>query len=336
MEYWITLRRSLAAGRPSWLPGRRAAAAACILGALLATCELSGRALGLHTPVLYEATSYGYRARPLQDIWRFGNHIHYDRFGLRSDGVAAAPAADGLRILCLGDSITNGGAITDQADTYPQILERELRASGKQVEVFNASAPGWAIANEAGWLRANGIFGARVVVLTIGTTDLFQETAPADIVDRHPAFPSRGPSLALEELLMRYARPRLLGQSSADPGSERDSLAPSVALSMAAAAIDQVLAIADGTHSHGAVPVVLYVEQPDPFEPADRTTLAAKTLLFDALKRKGIDFVTTGNAFRSAGGEKLFRDRLHPNADGNRVLARLAAALLQGVDPALK
>ncbi len=298
-----------------------------MLTAFLLVCEIAGRAAGLHTPVLYEATAYGYRVRPGQDIRRFGNRVHYDRFGLRSDSALPMPAADVLRVLCLGDSITNGGTLTDQSDTYPYLLQQQLRAGERKVEVLNASVPGWAVANESGWLRANGTFGAHVVLLTIGTSDLFQEKAGSEIVDHHPSFPSQAPALALEELWLRYVLPHLLRQSFADPGTEAlpdASPAP-------ADIVTQALSIAEFVRQQDAIPLVLYVERPGRLEPSDLHVAAAKALLFKALQQHRISYLNTRDSFEQAGGASLFRDGVHPNADGNRVLARTAARLLAPV-----
>jgi lysophospholipase L1-like esterase len=327
MEFWIPIRRSLSFGLV-WRPGRRTLALGGILMALLGTCEIVGRAFGLHTPVLYETTDYGYRVHPGQDLRRFGNRIHYDSFGLRSDGAAAEPPAGVLRVLCLGDSLTNGGAIMDQADTYPYVLQQRFIISEKKVEVLNASAPGWAIANEAGWLRANGTFGARILLLTIGTSDLFQDEARPDIVDRHPSFPSRSPPLALEEFWLRYVVPRLMRESFADPGAGEIAGSPPEP----GKAVAQVISIAEFARQNGAVPLVLFIERPGGLEPSDAQVQAAKSLLFDALKQHGISHSNTRDLIEQSGSTSLFRDGLHPNAAGNRVVAKAAFELL---DPAI-
>lgn len=331
MESWISFRRSLSLGLVAWIPGRRTVACAGVLAGFLVTCELAGRVLGLHTPVLYKTTAYGYRVQPQQDIRRFGNRIYYDVYGLRSEGISVLPAPGVLRVLCLGDSITNGGAITDQDDTYPAQLQRLMTAGGRRVEVVNASAPGWAVANESGWLRENGTFGAHVVVLTIGTTDLFQEEALADIVDRHPSFPSQAPMLAIEELWLRYLMPRILRQSSTDPGAERLLRPAAQATAAAASAVSRVITIAADVRLHDAIPVVLFVEQPENVEPADAVTLKAKAGLSEALRTEQVAFASTREAVRESGGQDLFRDMLHPNTRGNGVLAQVAAGLLEDI-----
>ena len=109
---------------------------------LLVVAEIACRAYGLHTPVLYEATPYGYRVRPNQDLRRFGNRVFYNAQGLRSEPAEPMPSAGVERVLCIGDSVTFGGTQTDQQDTYPYQLQGALRRRGLSAEVLNASAGG--------------------------------------------------------------------------------------------------------------------------------------------------------------------------------------------------
>jgi len=327
MEYWISLRRFVFTGIANRSRDGRVLFWGGLLIAVLAAGELAGRMLGLHTPMLYQVTSYGYRVAPDQDFRRFGHRVFINHQGLRNEPIAPLPAAGTLRILCLGDSITNGGAITDQDDTYPYQFQRLLGAGGQKVEVLNASAPGWAIGNEAGWLKENGVLGAQAAVFTIGTLDLFQELAGPETVDGHPSFPSHAPAFALEDLVTHYLVPRLLLRSLADPGARPSAQS----LEGARENIGQLLDMAELARRSGATPTVLFIEQPGRFELSDPYTASAKTQLFEALKDRGIPFVDTRDSVERAGGRALFRDGLHPNVDGNRVLAQLAARLLTPV-----
>jgi lysophospholipase L1-like esterase len=324
MEYWISLRRFVFTGIVNRSRDTRILLWGALLIAVLAAGELAGRALGLHIPMLYQVTSYGYRVAPDQDIRRFGHRVFINHQGLRNEPITPLPTAGTLRILCLGDSITNGGAMTDQNDTYPYQLQRLLGSGGRRMEVLNASAPGWAIANEAGWLRESGTFGSHTVVLTIGTLDLFQELAGPETVDGHPSFPSRAPALALENLVIHYVMPRFLRGSVADPGAQHSAQS----IEGAKRNIAQLLDMADLASRSGATPAVLFIEQPGHFEMSDIYTASAKALLFEALKRRGVRYEDTRERVERAGGVSLFRDGLHPNTEGNRVLAQAAAKLL--------
>jgi len=322
------------AGPPS-LPGtangwsrRHAAWIVATLGLLAVATELAGRAYGLHTPVVYERTDFGYRVVPDQDILRFGHRIHYNSMGLRNGSIDPAPRAGVLRVMCLGDSVTNGGAITDQGDTVPAKLEAVLSRSLGAVEVLNASAPGWAVANEFGWLKAYGTLGSSYVVIIISTHDLFQDPVPSSIVDDHPSFPSRRPYLALQELAQRYIWPRLVSAAvePLDPGAEGVISAAGSAernRQIMFAMVDLV----EAAHGH---PAVAFLEQGS--DSADnQTALAAKRQLFAALADRGIPVVTLARELERYGRGALFRDDVHPNPAGNGVIAEAIARRIEAM-----
>lgn len=294
---------------------------AILAGAVLVAAELGLRALGLHTPVLFEATAYGYRPLPDQDVRRLGNRIAYNRHGLRSASVDALRQPGVVRVLCLGDSVTNGASHSDQAETYPAQLEALLRARGVRAEVLNASAPGWATANELGWLRDNGVLAATHLVLTLSTHDLFQPPAPSSVVGRHPGFPAQRPVLALQELVTRYILPKLdAAAGAADPGV--GIFEPSA--EAARANLDNVLAIARLAQAAGAHMAVILLDQ-DATEESEPLTGAAKRALADALDALGVGLIALRPALERHGRAALFRDDVHPNALGNRVIAEAVA-----------
>lgn len=294
--------------------------------AALVAAELAGRLAGLRQPVLYEPTAYGYRAKPDQHLHRLGRSIDYNAFGLRSAPIAPLPAAGVLRVLCLGDSITNGGTLTDQSQTWPEQLQQRLRARVPGAEVLNASAGGWALENELGWLEANGTFGSQVIILEVGTHDLFQPMSPSSLVDRHPGFPSRSPTFALHEIWMRYALPTLGVVRVADPGTQ--GAGPDLAT--ARRSVERVIAMAGIAQRAGATPIVLHVEQPVALEPQDDLTRKARDLLAQRLRERNIDLIRAGPAMGRNDAE-LFRDAFHPNERGNRVLAELVDLRLQDI-----
>ena len=308
--------------------GRRLGAGLVILVFILLTSEIAARSFGLHTPVLYERTSYGYRVKPGQDIRRFGHRVFYNSYGLRSEPMSLSPTPGVIRILCLGDSITNGGTSTDQSETYPYLLERYLRERGINAEVLNASAGGWALENEGGWLAEHGTLDARILVLEVATHDLFQEMALSSIVDSHPSFPSRVSRLASEELIVRYFLPRLFPSLVVqDPGT--NGTQPSAAA--AQRSVERVVAMSEFAARAGAQSIVLQVEQPAPFEPNDEITRRAKALLEHVLRDRGVPLIETADLIAAHGGGVLFRDPIHPNPQGNRVLARAVAGAIEPI-----
>ena len=90
--------------------------------------------------------------------------------GTDGPSVVAPSAASGPLILALGDSLTAGrGLDADQA--YPALLERALRAEGRDVTVVNAGVSGDTTAaglRRAEWALEGDI---RVVIVALGGND---------------------------------------------------------------------------------------------------------------------------------------------------------------------
>jgi lysophospholipase L1-like esterase len=300
--------------------------AALIVASLL--MEGAARLAGFGSTLVYERTAYGYRVAPSQAITRLGRATYYNDLGLRNDSAAALPPQNAIRILCIGDSITYGGTQTDQDKTFPYQLQRLLASSQTRVtvEVLNASAGGWATENEEGWLNAHGVLGANWVILQVATHDLFQNRSGPEIVGSHPSFPDRQPWFALQDVVVRYVLP-LIGRRSHDPGVElRNRSAADVHRTLSS--IERI----DATvRSSRAKLAVLFVEQPKSVEPTDNLTLWAKQQLFIRLSELGVPVIRPAQAIEQAGGVHLFRDGLHPNEEGNRVLASSLFAFLNAL-----
>ena len=92
--------------------------------------------------------------------------------GLR-DVTRPVETRPGLRrIVVLGDSVTYGHGF-DAAEAFPQIMERSLRASGRDVDVFNMGLPGWSTRQER--IAYNSIarrYRPNAVVLAVCLNDL--------------------------------------------------------------------------------------------------------------------------------------------------------------------
>lgn len=294
----------------------------CIM--IVLPAEISSRLfLGLGDPMLFESSPvYGYRPLPNQNIRRIGNRIFYNAQGLRSEPISTYPKPGTIRILCIGDSITFGGVQTDQAETYPYQLQTILNRQGNKFEVLNASAGGWAIENEEAYLRQEGIYQSSFVVLELGSHDLFQPKNPGELGTIN--YPTSKPILALQEGFFRYLLPKFPNLQSQEANLQ--NVFTEKALKRNLASFNR---IANIVKANKAQLIVILVEQPDKLEPKNVLANYSKKAIALEAKKQNVPYKNLGEYFRLAGDEKLFRDVLHPNPAGNKVMAIATAELIQ-------
>jgi lysophospholipase L1-like esterase len=154
--------------------------------------------------LMQESADYEYIAQPNQDRTRFGNRIFYNTHSMRTQELRN----DSLRILCIGDSILNGGTLTDHKDLATTLLSEELSAAtGRDIQVLNVSAGSWGPDNCYAWLRKHGDFNASALVFITSSHDARDQMTFAPVVGRLKYFPDRQYFLAIIELIDRYLYP---------------------------------------------------------------------------------------------------------------------------------
>ena len=107
---------------------RRSKLAGIFLFASVALLELFARfGLGLGDPPLTQRDpGINYLFVP-GTYHRFGNTIHYNSFSMRADEISPTKQnPDELRVLVMGDSVLNGGALTDDHDLATFIAQKKL------------------------------------------------------------------------------------------------------------------------------------------------------------------------------------------------------------------
>lgn len=71
-----------------------------------------------------------------------GTPTRTNNLGLRGDyDIDPKADYDGVRILCIGDSVTFGYTVSGNAAAYPAVLERDLRGQGVECQVLNGGMP---------------------------------------------------------------------------------------------------------------------------------------------------------------------------------------------------
>jgi lysophospholipase L1-like esterase len=280
--------------------------------------------LGLGDPPLSQADpEIEYLFKPDQNCRRFGRHIQYNHYSMRSDDFPAHKTdPNELRVLVVGDSIVNGGVLTDQAEVGTALLQRRLAADLKRpVVVGNVSAGSWGPPNELAYLKRFGLFDADVVVIVLSSHDASDAPTFAPTVDVDPAFPGHKPPLALWDGFSRYVLPKLTKTAASNEGFIATSQpAGGADVDTCMAALRQMIEM---TRAAGAKVIVAQhrglteLAKPDPgYESIAREA-----------RRDGVEPLDLGPAFDAAG--RPYRDDLHPNPAGQKVLAEALTAAVE-------
>ena len=308
-----------------------AVALVCLAG----TAELVSRSvLGLGTPPLSVThPTIEYLFRPDQDLYRFGNHIVINGFGMRSRPFAKTRGPGELRVMIFGDSILNGGNRIDQAELATTIVEEELaHGTGHDVIVGNISAKSWGPGNWLAYAEAYGFFDADIVAVVVSSHDWRDNPSFAPLnPDTHPTAP---PVSAFVEGLTRYL-PRYIpalrraqepaaevdsGTGRGDDPAVRRSLADfSRLLQLARAAADSVLVVQHWERSEveGGIAKPGYAE-------------------FHAIcEAMQVPCVSLMPYYRRALDEGInpYQDNIHLNAAGQQILAQALIEALGRLGP---
>jgi hypothetical protein len=287
--------------------------------------------LGLGDPPLSMShPDVEYMFRPAQDCLRFGNRVKYNAYSMRSDDFPSRktnPAE--LRLLVLGDSVINGGNLTDQADLATEIVKRQLTQQlDRPVVVGNVSAGSWGPDNHLAYIKLYGLFDADIVVLVLSSHDVADMRSFKPLVGVHPGFPDVPPVSALAEGITRYL-PRYLpgfGDSSeSDKAGDKDGRPRTRDPFPSRVVLDELLT---RVRSSGALPILIHH--------AERAELTGeykpgRELLADWAADHNVPFHDAAARFRAAHqrGDSPYRDTIHPNPRGQQLLAEeLLAAVI--------
>lgn len=137
----------------------------------------------------------GYELVPLARGTGWGTEVEINSHGFRGPEVPLI-APGRTRIVALGDSVTFGNDLA-YAETWPAVLERELRASGHVVDVLDLGLGGYDTTQEVATLEALGLaFQPAHVILgfcvnDLGIVSMSMETPFEEAEREDPLFVSR-------------------------------------------------------------------------------------------------------------------------------------------------
>lgn len=298
---------------------------ALLLAALAVAGELALRLMGFGTPLVYQASRDAlnegqYELAPDQTSVRFGNRSRINDLGTRGADAEARPAPGIFRVLVIGDSVVNGGAMVDDSETFPVLLEGLLRQSGCKAEVLNASAGGWSVFNEAGWLRTHGNLGSDLVVQVLNGADLSQMPG-GNPLGRNPSFPEHRPILAIGEVFDRYLAPRIWGSGEVgDRGVDTAGISESGSRMI----LNAINGVAVSQKESGADFALLFWDAPTAGTSPSNAEDTLRTLA-----RKADVPLWVLHPMAEPNSQELLRDAIHPSKLGNRWIANNLAAMVK-------
>jgi hypothetical protein len=289
--------------------------------------------LGLGDPPLSQFDpTMEYRFKPDQNCKRFGNHIKYNHYSMRSDDFPLHKSQPNeLRVMVIGDSIINGGALSDQSEIATSILQQKLAEDLKRpVIVGNISAGSWGPPNELAYLKQFGLFDADVLVIVLSSHDYADVPDFKPIVGVNLGWPEHKPILALWEGFERYLLPRLRHQSASDEAYIAATAPPKQAdIDWCTQSLHEMITLARA--SGARVIVAQHLEKTESMS----ALLPGHDIIKSACLQDKITPIQFGPPFQAARdlGQQIYRDGIHPNAIGQRIIA---ATLLPAIQSSLK
>jgi hypothetical protein len=293
--------------QPRWLR------VAIQIGLALAAAEVALRVLfGLGRPVLmHNHPTIEYLAAPNQKLRRFGRRIEYNAYGMRSAPITPKKSdPHELRLLMVGDSVINCGAMLDQSELASTLLANSLPKKLKRpVAVANVSAGSWGPQNELAYLNEFGLFDADLAVVVVSTHDL------KDVPTFRPlsARETSNPRSALGEAVTRYLVPFVVAELHPAP-----QVIPS---SDATPAFEALLEKLENAH---LTTLVLY-HSTQPELARTPTTIDEFMKVQDLAHRHGAIFIPLGGKFLASEREGLspYRtgDPIHTSSRGQEIIA---------------
>ena len=151
-------------------------------------------------PLYVESKQYEYIFAPNQEMTRFGVHFYINSYSQRSK----EPDANKKIVLGLGDSVINGGAQTDNDSLATSIV-----SVSTEYQMLNISAGSWGPDNCAAYLKEQGLFDAKAIFVVLSSHDANDLMDFTPTVGVHKSYPKENYLLATFEVLDRYIIPRI-------------------------------------------------------------------------------------------------------------------------------
>lgn len=159
------------------------------------------------TVLMREDVDYELIAAPNQNRFRFRNHIYYNAFSMRSAEVDS----NALKIVGFGDSVLNGGTLTEQDSLATTLLSDILSGKyAKKVQFLNISSAKWGVKHFYHYLKKEGNFQAKHIFIFLSGGQIYNKMTFQKVVGVNEDFPNKQYKLALFELWEKYIFPAII------------------------------------------------------------------------------------------------------------------------------
>lgn len=293
----------------------------------IAVAEIFARYyLGLGTPplsVLNPKIEYMYKSN--QDVYRFKNHFIVNQYGMRSESFATKKDSNELRILVFGDSVVNGGNLTDQAELATSILKNKLAEKvNKNVVVANISAGSWGPGNWLAYAKEYGFFDTDIVVLIVSSHD-YADNPTFQALNKN-THPSKQPISALYEGIERYLPDRLQQISSNAGRTETNRFAAETNEKAAQKGLNDLRKFL-GLAKSNSINILVFQHYEKLEIESHHANVGNKRIKMIG-KRLGITPISLEPYFRRSieSGLNPYRDNIHPNQVGQKLIAEAILA----------
>ena len=281
--------------------------------------ELASRyLLGFGDPPLSVAhPKIEYLFKASSNFKRFGNHFKTNAYSMRSDVFPKTRQSNELRLLILGDSVPNGESHTDQSELATEILKEKLAEKvPSPVHIGNISAGSWSPPNLLAYVQEFGTFDADIAIIILNKGDLFD--FPTFDALNPKIHPTKKPSSALGEILVRYILPKITRTYS-----DRTNNVPTK--KRASRDCTQELLELVHTFSNKQIPVwIVYHPCKDEFlNDGSFVPKAAYSILENFTNRHDLQLHSFADIYRQYIPKKIriYRDNFHPNEMGQKLMA---------------
>jgi lysophospholipase L1-like esterase len=299
-----------------WKRAIRALCVTVVVSAIAA--ELYARfKLGLgDPPLLMDDPEIEYLYKPSRTYHRFGHSVAINSHSMRSDDFPARKSnPNEFRVLVIGDSIVNGGPMTDQSELATELLRRRLSDHWQRpVIVGNISAGSWGPPNELAYLKRFGLFEADVVIVVLSSGDYGDVPPPPP---RPPMTPQRKPVLALQEIVQSHGMDLIRYYfKGVEPPEQFNPTLEQIDESMEA--LRALLDLVSASHTRPAVALhmqrdEIMAHKPNPGYERIKTIAENRGVPVIELEKRFVDSLGQG--------KEPYRDYIHPNAQGQRLMA---------------